>query len=203
MTKRLAAAPLIGAAILLSSCGGGEGDGSSNPAPANFSAIPANGIFTDPANDTTIDFVDITGATVTIDSTNIMFSITLRNLPALLTFNQTNVSLNALEYMWEVEFDIDNDNTTDYSLSASHFKSSNTPVTGPILSNTQENVWKHNPSGGASFLVSASSSLAGNTLSLAVAKSADPDLANITSSARVRINTYYRSDSSASFRDSI
>ncbi|MDE0080048.1 MAG: hypothetical protein OXO50_21200 [Caldilineaceae bacterium] len=50
----------------------------------------------------------------------------LRDLPETLTFDRTGVPEHALEYIWEVSIDVDNDRTTgsygfDYSLSALHF----------------------------------------------------------------------------------
>ena len=50
----------------------------------------------------------------------------LRDLPETLTFDRTGVPENALEYIWEVSIDVDNDRTTgsygfDYALSAMHF----------------------------------------------------------------------------------
>ena len=179
--------------------------GGSDSAPTNYRTIPADGIFTDPSNDTTVDFIDITGAALKIDSNDIIFEITLRNLPTSLTFNQANIVLNSLEYKWAVEFDIDNDNVSDYSISLMHFKFGSNMVQESILGGyTQEDVWVHDTSGtSASYLVAAQSSLTGNTIKLSVAKSANPELANITSSAKVKITTFYASDNTTTFIDSI
>ena len=184
-------------------------------APLVFHAIPANGIFTAQANNVTVDFVDIVGAVVTVNSTDIIVDITLRNLPATFTFNQPNAPLNYVEYEWGVDFGINNDNVADYSLSLSHYKSSDgpgslisTPAVGPLVNGTnsliipQVNVWKDSNNNN-SYLVDASASITGNTLRLSVHKSASPDLANITSSARVRIKSFYRSDSTTTYSDSI
>ncbi|MCY3991331.1 MAG: hypothetical protein OXF50_08925 [Caldilineaceae bacterium] len=50
----------------------------------------------------------------------------LRDVPETLTFDRTGVPEHALEYIWEVSIDVDNDRTTgssgfDYSLSAMHW----------------------------------------------------------------------------------
>jgi hypothetical protein len=50
----------------------------------------------------------------------------LRDVPETLTFDRTGVPENAMEYIWEVSVDVDNDRTTgsygfDYSLSTLHF----------------------------------------------------------------------------------
>jgi hypothetical protein len=169
-----------------------------------FSAIPANGVFTAPANDVAVDFVDITGAIVTVNATDIIFEITLRNLPATFTFNQVNVPLNQLEYEWAVDFDINNDSLSDYSLSLTEFKFDPTQTVGTLLNshsmlfNTQVNVWKKN-----NYLTGASASITGNTIRLSVPKSSHTDLLSITPAAKVKIRTRYKSDSTTIFTDSI
>ncbi|MEQ1525995.1 MAG: hypothetical protein ABL911_04530 [Gallionella sp.] len=171
-----------------------------------FIAIPANGVFTAAANNVAVDFADITGAVVTVNATDIIFDITLRNLPATFTFNQPNVPLNQREYEWAVDFDINNDSLQDYSLSLSSFKSTDqpgspvsTPIVQPLLKGKyQVNVWNKN-----NYLVGASASVTGNTIRLSVPKSAHTALLNITPAAMVNINTWYRSDSTTLVTDSI
>ncbi len=169
-----------------------------------FSAIPANGVFTAPANNVAVDFADITGAVVAINATDIVFDVTLRNLPATFTFNQTNVPLNQREYEWAVDFDINNDSLADYSLSLSSYKFNSTQTVGSLLSignpliSTQVNVWKQN-----NYLAGAFASVTGNTIRLNVPKSAHTELLNITPAAKVKIRTWYRSDSTTLVTDSI
>ncbi|MBI3902833.1 MAG: hypothetical protein HY306_07825 [Nitrosomonadales bacterium] len=114
-----------------------------------------------------------------------------------------------LEYEWGVDFDINNDSVADYSLSLSSYKLPDNlglspQSVGPLLNSgnpeisTQVNVWKSN-----SYLVDASASITGNTIHLSVPRSANPDLANITSSARVKIKSFYRRDATTTFSDSI
>jgi hypothetical protein len=199
------------AAYVGTTSGAPIGGSSGGAAQLTFNAIPANGIFTSAANNVAVDFVDIVGATVTVNSTDIIVDITLRNLPATFTFNQANVPLNYLEYEWGVDFDTNNDNVADYSLSLSRYKYldnpaslTSTPAAGPLVNGTnshispQVNVWKNN-----NYLVAATASVSGNTLRLSVPKSANVDLANITASARVRVMSFYRSDSTTTVSDSI
>ncbi len=165
-----------------------------------FMPIPVGGVFTDVLNDAAIDFVDMGGATLTIDAINVTFDLTLRNLPASLNFNQASVPLNFLEYEWAVDFDTNNDGVKDYTLSASHYKLSATPVAGPLLSNIQADVW----SSAGSSLAFPTSSLIGTTgLRLTVPIAANPALANITTATKVRFHTFHRNGAATSVGDSM
>lgn len=167
---------------------------------AVFVAIPAGGAFTDAANDVATDFVDMTGATLIIDATNITLDLSLRNLPATFAFNQNGVPVNFLEYEWAVEFDVNNDGVADYTLSASKYKFSATPTTGSLLSNIQADVWS---AAGAS-LAAVTPTLIGTTgLRLTVPISANAALGNITANSKVRFTTYYRSGAATSVSDSM
>ncbi len=114
-----------------------------NVGQTEFLAIPIDGRFVDEANDVAIDFIDITEAFVKIDESTIMCRMKLRNLPEELTFNQSQVKDNILEYKWALEIDTDGDNRMDYEISVRRFKVPNQPeIVGDILTNTQENIWK-------------------------------------------------------------
>jgi hypothetical protein len=193
---------LIGSLSLSACGGGGESSGSSTTRSAPFLALSASGTgtFTDASNDASPnnDYSDITGATVAITSTDITFTITLRNLPATLSFNQAGVPLNGIEYDWAVEFDTNNDNAPDYSMEMMHAKDSNPPVVGGILANTDAYVYKNDTPTSRSSIVACTASISGNTITLQVLKSALPaELNNITAATKVRIFTYtYNSSSS-------
>lgn len=154
-----------------------------------FKNIPQNGEFSDIANDSEKEFVDITSAKVNIDDKKISIEVTLRNLPSL-SFNQPSVVKEGLEYEWGVEFDVDNDNVADYALSRSYFKGNGNLAVVNILSYGQTNIWKKSSTENY-YLVEASSNLKNNTLILSVDKSKNSELNKITNASRVKISTFY------------
>lgn len=165
------------------------GNVNTNQSTTQFKNIPQNGEFSDIANDSEKEFVDITSAKVSIDDKKISIEITLRNLPSL-SFNQPSVNKDVLEYEWGVEFDVDGDNVADYTLSRSYFKGNGNLAVVNILSYGQTNIWK-NSSTNSYYLVEASSNLSNNTLLLSVDKSKNSELNKITNASRVKIRAFY------------
>lgn len=80
----------------------------------------------DAAADVPAAHIDITQINSALDGETLTVLFQLRDLPETLTFDRTGVPENAMEYIWEVSVDVDNDRATgsygfDYSLSTLHF----------------------------------------------------------------------------------
>ncbi len=80
----------------------------------------------DAAGDVPAAHVDVIEINSSLSEEILTVVFQLRDVPETLTFDRTGVPENALEYIWEVSIDVDNDRTTgsygfDYSLSAMHF----------------------------------------------------------------------------------
>src|SRR5512134_1273941 len=60
-------------------------------------------------------------------SDSVFVSITLRELPPTLTFNQAHVPMSSSEYSWGIVFDTDGNGTFEIEVSLTHFKFSDTP----------------------------------------------------------------------------
>ena len=81
----------------------------------------------DAAGDVPAAHIDIIEINSSLSEELLTVVFQLRDVPEKLTFDRTGVPENALEYIWEVSIDVDNDRTTgsygfDYSLSAMHFR---------------------------------------------------------------------------------
>lgn len=181
---------ILALAITLNGCSrkndeSNGGNVNTNQSTTEFKNIPQNGEFSDVANDSEKEFIDITSAKVSIDDKKISIEITLRSVPSL-SFNQPSVNKDVLEYEWGVEFDVDGDNVADYKLSRSYFKGNGNLAVVNILSYGQTNIWKNNY-----YLVEASSNLSNNTLLLSVDKSKISELNKITNASRVKIRAFY------------
>jgi RNA polymerase sigma factor (sigma-70 family) len=108
----------------------------------------------DPEGDVPFAFVDIVGARVEATGEEVTGEIDLKDIPEELTFNRAKQD--AMEYGWQIFFDIDGDPKTgcssgwdarrgaEYSLSVLHFAQldSQQVRTGPLLDNVQTNVAK-------------------------------------------------------------
>ena len=80
----------------------------------------------DAAGDVPAAHVDVIEINSSLSEELLTVVFQLRDIPETLTFDRTGVPENALEYIWEVSIDVDNDRTTgsygfDYALSAMHF----------------------------------------------------------------------------------
>jgi len=88
-------------------------------------------------------------------SNELQLKITLNNANVDITYNQSHVPINSLEYEWAIFFDTDDDVTTgnsngfDVRVSMSYFKFDSIPVTGSLLSKTQMNTWILSKQGGS------------------------------------------------------
>ena len=73
-----------------------------------------------------VGHIDIRDVTTALDGETLSVTFLLRDIPETLTFARTGVPEDALEYIWEVSIDVDNDPETgsggfDYMLSAGYF----------------------------------------------------------------------------------
>ena len=80
----------------------------------------------DAAGDVPAAHVDVIEINSSLSEELLTVVFQLRDILETLTFDRTGVPENALEYIWEVSIDVDNDRTTgsygfDYALSAMHF----------------------------------------------------------------------------------
>ena len=73
---------------------------------------------------------------------SVFVRITLRELPATLTFNQAHVPMSYSEYSWGIVFDTDGNGTFETDISLTHFKFSDTPEEKSLIEGTQHTVWE-------------------------------------------------------------
>jgi hypothetical protein len=97
----------------------------------------------DPAGDAGRPFIDLVHASVAKDEQGLLIRLRFADLPDELTFNQTGVKDNQMEYSWSVYFDLDGDGQDDYYLGYEHFKDPEAGLTkGGIAENAQLSLWK-------------------------------------------------------------
>lgn len=160
--------------VLASGCdpdgkgGGSGGDGGSGPADC-----PA--------------FTRISGADFSMTADQLVWTLTVQELPAELTFNRPFVPEFVLEYQWGVRVDPDNDGTEDYLVSVNHYAQGD-EVSGDILGHTTHEV------GGidGALIVSIDSIAAtidGTTFTFTVDPASDPGLAGVSASSGHRFET--------------
>jgi len=129
----------------------------------------------------------------------IYVTVFLDKLPTTLTINQAHVSDYSLEYCWEVLIDSDNNLATgdqegfDVSFAISHYVFPDSiEQTVDFLSQTQENTWILDPSGGGTWGHDLSVNLDFNTNSIEMVGSGTwEELQNVSSSNRFKVETYY------------
>ncbi|MDE0196691.1 MAG: hypothetical protein OXK78_00765 [Caldilineaceae bacterium] len=73
-----------------------------------------------------VGHIDIRGVMTAVEGETLTVTLQLRDIPETLTFARTGVPEDALEYIWEVSIDVDNDPATgsggfDYMMSAGYF----------------------------------------------------------------------------------
>lgn len=146
--------------------------------------------YTDGIFDVKYDFIDITEVIVDIDDTNIYIKITLNNLPSTLTINQEGVKSDVAEYSWNAEFDVDDDNEMDYSMSIVYFSDGGDERTSSIL-DFQQTLWKSKGNSSWSFLADIDWSIDGNSLVLDLKKASTPELKEITMESNMIFSTSY------------
>ena len=94
--------------------------------PSDGSAVKSDQGVSDDVSHELVGHIDIRDVTTTLDGETLTVTFHLKDVPEMLTFDRTGVPEHALEYIWEVSIDVDNDPETgtggfDYMLSASYF----------------------------------------------------------------------------------
>jgi len=162
--------------------------------PVSFTAIPANGQFKDDTGDVPLECTDMVGGAIDITDSKINIKIQVRNLPEKLPFNKKTTAENSIEYRWGVEFDVNGNNTEDFTITADHFKAPGEPeITDYLYQQVYPGAFK-NTGQSTDRIAEAQMMVNGNVIFLSVMKSAHPDLAKITKQSRVRFFTVSRND---------
>ncbi|HEY4785048.1 MAG TPA: hypothetical protein VIH57_03320 [Bacteroidales bacterium] len=166
-----------------------------NPSGNYVNAEQNGGFYIDKVNDTEKSFIDLNNLSVNITDIKINISIGLLNIPDSVTFSQTALYMNALNYEWSIYFDLDNSDslsTGDISISIMSFKSTNNQyVTKGILSGTQQDIWLCDADG---YLNIASLkdyvSIKGNVINFFIPKSINPVLKSIDKGTKFYFKAY-------------
>ncbi len=101
--------------------------------------------YSDDFNDADTTFVDFGRLTVDFKDDTIVVKMELATIPSEITFNNDALAINALNFFWEVAFDIDQSGARDagdLSFIISKFKFEQGEVNGTILDNSQKNIWE-------------------------------------------------------------
>jgi hypothetical protein len=135
-------------------------------------------------------FVDLVGASAAKDGEGLVVRMKLASLPKTLTFCQSGVPENRLEYKWAAVFDIEGDGTDDFSIELTNFKPPDSePVKGDPLQKAQLTVWELSANGGTASEVLFRGGRVGNELVF------DIPMCGFVSSlgpeTQVRFETYY------------
>lgn len=139
-------------------------------------------------------FINLDQLEVKILKDSIAIKITLVSLPRMLTFNPAALSMDQLNYNWELVFDLNADHMDspgDISIGICKFKSDEEKI-GPILSNTQQNIWKY-VNNGANYLAGIADyvNIIGNSFVIVLPKNLREELKGITPVTNVYFKTYY------------
>ena len=114
----------------------------------------------DESVDADIAHIDITGIDSSLSGESLTVVFHLRDLPESLTFNRTGTRNGMMEYMWEVQIDVDNDRNTgfgggyEYLLSVYHTAyrlESRGNFIAPISNGLESQIWEIGPRGMMTF----------------------------------------------------
>jgi hypothetical protein len=122
------------------------------------------------------------------------WTLQVEDLSGGLTFNQSAVPANFLEYRWAIDIDSDHDGDVDLRAAIEHFVLINTAAvtTTDILSQTSEDLWQ--VMGAVSSSIGTfTASIDGNTFRFDTTTAAAPALAGVTDRAQSSWKTVYRS----------
>lgn len=152
-------------------CGGGGGD--------------------DGPGDSCPAFVRIVDGTFNLTATELTWTLEVDDIPATLTFDQTDVVPNVLEYAWGVDVDTDGDGMENWEISASHFRFDGPEKELPPLMGTMNALWERE--GAAGVLAGPIDiTLSGTTFTFVVPVDEEPGLADITESSQMVYFTHYQ-----------
>jgi len=123
------------------------------------------------------------------------WTLQVEQIPAKLTFNQSGVPANFLEYRWAVDIDSDGDGVVDLRASIDHFAVPDAaPVTtSDILGETNHRLLAV-MGGTASEIASINASLTDNTFRFEATTAEAAGLATVTDRAQSLWKTSYRAD---------
>ena len=131
---------------------------------------------------------------------NIIITLYLTSVSDILTFNQSHVDDNRLEYQWAILIDSDGSYFTgdyegyDVEISLRHFKPpGSSPFQGSILDGTQWNTWILTESGGSYGNIITASLDYDNKSIIMIGDKTWPELENVDQTDRFVFNTYYDS----------
>jgi len=153
----------------------------------------------DPANDVSLAHIDGTSLSTVLNGQTLQATLQLRDVPSQLTFDRVGVPQYYVEYMWNINVDVDNNTQTgattgsskgvEYQLSARHWVSTpNSPTTKAIENGVQTNVWEHIPGTTGTFRTIANATLTVNAQADTMILSGD--IPGITSGSRLFFYTY-------------
>jgi hypothetical protein len=135
-------------------------------------------------------FADLVRASVIKTEKYLTVRMQLAGLPEMMTFNQSGVDDNQMEYQWTVLFDLDGNGTDDYSIDVIHFKEPGSgPVRGRLFENSQAGLWKVRAGGAEQVDVSVLGKKQGNEIVLEVPFC--PFVSQIRKATRIRCSTYH------------
>ena len=149
-----------------------------------------SGNLSDPRKDVPYPFIDLVNASAVRANDGLSVRMKLAAFPGSLTFNQSGVRTNEVEYRWAALFDVDGDGTDDYSLEAVSFKSpGSAPKRGGLLENVQRTLWELKTDGATRVDVSVRGEKRGNELVLEVPPC---DLVSgLGEKSRIHFSTFY------------
>lgn len=144
-------------------------------------------------------FAQITGGTFTRTAEKLEWTLTVKDLPAELTFNKTGFPQDVLEYQWGVHVDAASDGEEDYLVAVSRYAYGD-EVTGDILTHTQHDLWSVDGALG-STIGSVDVTITGDTFTFTLDATEDAGLAEITESSGHRFETFYAESATDTCQD--
>jgi len=133
------------------------------------------------------------------DNTNtspnpIIVSMTMAQLPSVISVNNPDTSLGGVEYRWSVSFDVDNSmsvNAGDLRFSLSWYVEDGAQPADMPLTDLNANLWELNDQGGSVSLTPISINVIGNTIEFVVNRDSHSSLGKIVQGTQVYFDTYY------------
>ncbi len=152
--------------------------------------------FQDVFFDVDTTFVDLGKLAAYISGDTIIVSMEMKEIPSTLTYNQTELQENHLNYKWEVIFDLDNSNNRsegDISFSIMKFKPpvSEGEKVAPILDFTQKDIWVREISSSSNKGTINNIRIENNNIIIKVLTSQYNDLKKINTNTNVIFETLF------------
>lgn len=136
-------------------------------------------------------FVQIIDGSFTRSATQLSWTLEVEDMPATLTFDQTEVRPNILEYVWGIDIDTTGDGMEDWEVSAKHYRFDGPEKELPPLMGTQNALWRvQGPAGTLTGLIEAT--LVDTTFTFTVDIDEEAGLEEVTESSRMIYFTSYQ-----------